>query len=81
MWAPPDSTCLPLVTRCPCYTTALDLSREDNYVLSLPMSPSHESPNVGVVLGTPTHTLKVFKDLNLYQNGINSTAMSSKRFT
>lgn len=71
MWAPPDSTCLPLVTRCPCY----------NYVLSLPMSPSHESPNVGVVLGTPTHTLKVFKDLNLYQNGINSTAMSSKRFT
>lgn len=58
MWAPPDSTCLPLVTRCPCYTitTALDLSREDNYVLNLPMSSSRESPNVGVVLGTPTHT-------------------------
>lgn len=57
------------------YITVMDLSHEDNSMLS-PESPCSESSNPGVVLGTPPHT-PMSKDLNPYPNGINSTTSSN----
>lgn len=61
----------------PYYTTVENLSHEYNYMLS-PVSPSSESSNVGWSWG-PKHIPPMFKDLNLYQNSINSTTNNNSK--